>query len=106
MTTSITTQPASERIRAEVESWPGVTSGPGSRGEFAFRLGKRELGRLHGDRVLHTGLPKRVWHELHAQGRIDFHPVFPDQPGYGARAIAGDEDVRDVIAILRMNYDR
>ncbi len=92
---------ASQRITEEVTSWPGVAAGPGSRGEFAFTLGRRELGHLHGDRVMHSGFPKDVWQELYAAGRIDFHPVFPGRPGYAARRIDTDEDVRDVIALLR-----
>ena len=76
----------------------GVTAGPGRRGEFAFRLGRRELGRLHGDRVFHGGFPKPVWQELYDQGRIDYHPVFPGKPGFASRPIEGDEDVDDVIA--------
>ena len=100
------TQTTSERIAAEVTSWPGVTAGDGSRGEFGFRVGRREIGHLHGDRIFHAGFPKDVWHELHAQGRIDYHPVFPDRPGFGARRIETDDDVRDVIAMLRLNYER
>ena len=45
-----TVQSASERITEEVTSWPGVTAGPGRRGEFAFKVGGREIGHLHGDR--------------------------------------------------------
>ena len=101
-----TTQTASEQITDEVTSWPGVSASYGERGEFAFRLGKRELGHLHGDRVLHIGFPKAVWHELHEQERIGYHPVFPGKPGYAARSIETDEDVRDVIALVRLNYDR
>lgn len=97
---------ASERITEEVTSWPGVEAGPGRRGEFAFRVGRRELGHLHGDRALHTGFPREVWNELREQGRIDHHPVFPGKPGPAARAIRGEEDVRDAIALLRLNYDR
>ncbi len=97
---------ASERITEEVLSWPGVEAGPGERGEFSFKLGRRELGHLHGDHALHLGFPKAVWHELHDQGRIDYHPVFPGRPGYAARRIRTEEDVRDVIALLRLNYDR
>ena len=78
------TQTASEQITEEVTSWPGVTAGPGDRGSFSFRLGRRELGHLHGDHVLHLGFPKAVWHELHDQGRIDYHPVFPGKPGFAA----------------------
>lgn len=99
-------QTASELITDEVTSWPGVTSGYGDRSEFSFKLGKRELGHLHGDHALHLGFPKAVWHELHGQGRIDYHPVFPGKPGFAARRIEDQEDVRDVIALLRINYDR
>jgi hypothetical protein len=97
---------ASEQITTEVTSWPGVSAGPGRRGEFAFTVGRREIGHLHGDRVAHFGFPKGLWHELFDQGRIDYHPVFPGKPGFGARAIRSDDDVRDVIAILRLNYER
>ena len=97
---------ASEQITEEVTSWPGVEAGAGERGEFAFRLGRREIGHLHGDHALHLGFPKAVWHELHEAGRIDYHPVFPGKPGYAARRIETDDDVRDVIELLRLNYDR
>ena len=104
MTTTSTS--AGERITTEVTSWPGVTAGTGERGEFGFRVGRREIGHLHGDRVLHIGFPKAVWHELHDAGRIDYHPVFPGKPGYASRALATDEDVEDAIALVRLNYDR
>jgi hypothetical protein len=97
---------ASEQITAEVTSWAGVSAGPGSRGEFAFSVGRKQIGHLHGDRVAHFGFPKAVWHELFDAGRIDYHPVFPGKPGFGARAIRDEADVRDVIAMLRLNYDR
>ena len=99
-------QTASEQITEEVTSWPGVVAGTGSRGQFSFKLGRREIGHLHGDRVLHTGFPKKVWQELFGQGRIDYHPVFPGKPGYASRRIETEEDIRDVIALLRLNYDR
>jgi len=97
---------ASEQIIEEVTSWPGVEAGPGDRGEFAFKFGRREIGHLHGDEAFHTGFPKAVWTDLHEQGRIDYHPVFPGKPGYAARRIENEDDVRDVIALLRLNYDR
>jgi hypothetical protein len=103
MTTSLT---PSRRITDEVTSWPGVEAGPGRRGEFAFTVGQREIGHLHGDHAAHFGFPKEVWTELFEAGRIDYHPVFPGKPGFGARAIKTDDDVRDVIALMRLNYDR
>ena len=97
---------ASRRITDEVTSWPGVEAGPGRRGEFAFKLGRRELGHLHGDHAAHFSFPKATWSELFAQGRIVHHPVFPGKVGPAARRIEDAVDVRDVIALLRLNYDR
>jgi Family of unknown function (DUF5519) len=97
---------ASQQITAEVTSWPGVTAGPGRRGEFAFTVGRRQLGHLHGDHAAHFSFPKAVWAELRQQGRIVDHPVFPGKPGPAARRIENDADVAEVIALLRLNYDR
>ena len=97
---------ASQRITAEVTSWPGVEAGPGRRGEFAFTVGRRPLGHLHGDRAAHFSFPKAVWAQLRAQGQITDHPVFPGKQGPAARRIDSEADVADVIALLRLNYDR
>jgi hypothetical protein len=101
-----TTRTASQVITDEVTSWPGVEAGVGRRGEFGFRVGRREIGHLHGDHAAHFGFPRAVWEELYAQGRITYHPVFPDKKGWAARRIEGEDDVRDVIAMLRLNYER
>ena len=95
-----------DRIYAEVTSWPGITHGVGGRGEYSFRVGRREVGHLHGDFSAHFMLPKPMWAELFAEGRIAHHPVFPDKEGPGAREIHDAGDVDDVIAIMRLNYDR
>jgi hypothetical protein len=100
-----TTTTASERITAEVTSWPGVEAGIGKRGEFGFKLGKREIGHLHGDHAVHLFLPKQTWVRLHEEGRIDHHPVFPDREGPASRRIESDADVDDAIELLRINYD-
>jgi hypothetical protein len=96
----------SEQITEEVTSWPGVTAGPGRRGEFAFRVGRREIGHLHGDSSAHFFFAKPIWRELREQERIVDHPVFPGKQGPAARRIEDEDDVRDVIELLRLNYDR
>ena len=60
-------QRASKRITEEVSSWPGVAAGLGRRGEFAFTVGGREIGHLHGDHSAHFGFPKEVWAALFEQ---------------------------------------
>lgn len=97
---------ASEQINDVVTAWPEVTASTGSRGELSFRFHGRELGHLHGDHAAHFAFPKDEWDELIGQGQVVPHPVFPDRRGPAARRIEDDEDVRDVIDLLRRNYDR
>jgi hypothetical protein len=97
---------ASERITEEVGAWPGVESGWGRRGELAFRVGRREIGHLHGDHAAHFGFAESVWVQLRTEGRIEPHPVFPDRRGPAARRIRDEGDVADVIALMRLNYER
>jgi hypothetical protein len=97
---------AFDRINEEVGSWPGVDAGTGKRGEWAFKLGPREVGHLHGDRAAHFMFPKDVGAGLKAEGRVVDHPVFPGKPGPGARRIETEDDVADVIALMRLNYER
>ena len=101
-----TTTTPSERITREVTSWPGVEAGPGRRGEFAFKLGRHELGHLHGDRSAHFSFPPEVWRKLMDEGRIAEHPVFPGRVGPASRQLRTEDDVRDAIALMRMNYER
>src|SRR5437868_8432156 len=100
------TRTASQQIVDEVTSWPGVVVEAEDRGELAFKFGRREIGHLHGDHAAHFSFPKETWTELFEQGRVTYHPVFPGKQGLGARRIANDDDVREVIALMRLNYDR
>ena len=101
-----TRQRASERIIETVTAWPGVAAGPGRRGELVFTVGKREIGHLHGDHAAHFAFPKDIWADLKEKGRIEDHPIFPGKAGLGARRVETESDVREVIALLRLNYDR
>jgi hypothetical protein len=49
---------------------------------------------------------KELWRDLHDQGRIGEHPVFPGKQGPGARRIESQADVDDVIDMMRLNYER
>jgi hypothetical protein len=100
----MSTMTASERITEEVTSWPGVEAGIGARGEYGFSVGRRQIGHLHGDRAAHFGFPRQVWTELMEQGRVVRHPI--DHPGWAARRIETADDIDEVIALLRLNYDR
>lgn len=96
---------ASEQITAEVTSWPGVKAGYGARGEYGFTVGEREIGHLHGDRAAHFAFGRTLGTKLREEGRVGPHPI-TNGPNLGARRIDGPDDVRDVIDMLRLNYER
>ncbi len=97
---------ASKAITDEVTSWPDVEAGHGRRGEWGFRTGRHEIGHLHGDHAAHFMFGKDLGPRLKEEGRVVDHPVFPGKPGPAARRIEDDGDVRDVIELMRLNYDR
>ena len=96
----------SRTITAEVTSWPGVEVDDGELGELSFKVGRREIGHLHGEHVAHFSFPRTTWLALIEQHRIVPHPVFPDARGPAQRRIVTHADVADVIELLRFNYDR
>ncbi len=96
---------AGERIAAEVGGWPGVASAPHRFGGTEFRLGRRELGHVHGDRLADLPFPRRVRDELVAAGRAEPHHVLPGS-GWVTARLREPEDVNRVIDLFRMSYER
>lgn len=95
---------AAQRISEEVASWDGVEVGPHRFGGIEFRLGRRELGHLHGDRIADLPFPRRVRDELIAAGRAQPHHVLPDTGWVTVPIQVGDID--ELIEIFRLAYDR
>ena len=87
----------------ESSSWGGVTIHPHRFGGIEFRLGKRELGHLHGNRLLDIPFPMKVRNELIAAGQADAHHVLP-QSGWVSKRIHSPEDVERAIELLRLSF--
>jgi luciferase-like monooxygenase len=96
---------ASDRIRGEVGSWPGVTVVPHRFGGVEFRVDRRELGHLHGGHLADLPFPPRIRDELVSAGRADPHHVLPDT-GWVSFHIRSADDVDRAIDLFRLNYDR
>ncbi len=95
----------SARIEREVASWEGVTVQPHRFGGVEFRLGKRELGHLHGDRLADLPFKRRVRDMLVETGRAQPHHVLPES-GWVSKPIETDEDADHVIELFRLSYER
>ena len=96
---------AGARISAVVGSWPDVEVGAHRFGGVEFRLGRRELGHLHGDSHADIAFPRKVRDELVAAGRALPHRAIPDS-GWISAPIDDGEGVEHAIELFRMAYDR
>src|SRR3954470_23191413 len=94
-----------KQIESAVSSWPGVTAQPHRFGGVEFRVGKRELGHLHGGALADLPFPVRLREELVAAGRAERHHILPAS-GWVSCYIRDANQVEQVVALFRLNYDR
>jgi len=92
------------RVHAAVANWEGVTTHDHRFGGIEFRLGRLELGHLHGT-IADLPFPRRVRDELVAGGRARPHHVLP-QSGWVTVPMRTSADVSNVIELFRQNYER
>jgi hypothetical protein len=97
---------AGDRIAAELESWPGVESGPGRFGSLRFVIGRRELGHLHGDAIADLPLRPETARGLIAAGDAREHRFTPQGSGWVTVELRSDEDADRVIELMRASYER
>ena len=100
------TRTPSQQITDTVTAWPGVEAGYGKRGEWGFSVKGHEVGHLHGDRAAHFALGRDLGTQLRERGMVVDHPVFPGKNAMAARGMRTQEDVDEVIELMRLNYDR
>jgi hypothetical protein len=82
-----------------------VTVIPHRFGGVEFRVGRRELGHLHGEGLADLPFPVTVREQLVAEGRARVHHVMPES-GWVSYYIRSDADVRGAVELFRLNYDR
>ena len=85
-------------------SWPGVTTHPHRFGGSEYRLGRREIGHVHGDQLVDIPFPTRVRNEVVAAGRAEPHHVLPDS-GWVSLFLREASDVDTAIELLRLSFE-
>ena len=95
-----------ERIAKEILSWADVTSEPHRFGGIEFRLNKREMGHIHGERVADLPFPMSIRNKLVSSGRASPHHVLPKSGWISYWIEKGEEDVPAVIELFKMRYEQ
>ena len=93
-----------DAVREAVLAWPGVTERPHRFGGREFRLGRREIGHVHGDALVDIPLPRRERDAAVASGRAEPHHVLPDS-GWVSVRLRSDAAVADALALLALSLE-
>ena len=94
-----------KRIKSELTSWPGVTSGPHRFGGTDFRVNGKEMGHIHGARFADLPFPMNVRNQLVAEGKALPHHVLPNS-GWVTVLIKNEADITSLIGLFRKQYQR
>jgi hypothetical protein len=95
---------AQKRIVAEVSKWEGVETSPHRFGGTEFRVGRRELGHIHGSQWADIVFPMLVRNRLLEEGRAEPHHILP-RSGWVTFRISREEDVPEAIELFRTSYE-
>jgi hypothetical protein len=95
-----------EEIKKEILSWPNVTAEQHKFGGVEFRLNKREMGHIHGDRLADLPFPMKTRNELVSSGRGSPHHVMPQSGWISYWIEKGEEDVAAIIGLFRLRYEQ
>jgi hypothetical protein len=95
---------ARAQISSVVLSWEGVAVHAHRFGGIEFRIGKRELGHIHGDYLVDIPFPKKVRDEVVTAGQANPHHVLPES-GWISFYVRESKDIDEAIALLKLSYD-
>ena len=95
---------AAQRIQTELLSWPHVEAHPHRFGGMEYRIGRRELGHIHGDHLVDIPFPTKVRDEVIAAGQAQPHHILPDS-GWVSLYLREAADVDRAVELFRRSFD-
>jgi predicted DNA-binding protein (MmcQ/YjbR family) len=95
---------AREAVESAVLQWAHVEAHPHRFGGREYRIGRREIGHIHGDHLLDIPFPTKVRDEVIAAGLAEPHHLLPDT-GWISFYFRDAADPERAIALLRRSYE-
>ena len=95
---------ARKTINQTLLTWEGVSAHPHRFGGTEYRLGKREIGHIHGDHLVDIPFPKKVRNAVVESGRAEAHHILPES-GWVSFYLREPEDVGRAVELLRESLD-
>ena len=95
---------ASKHIVDTLLTWQGMETHPHRFGGTEFRIGKREIGHIHGDSLVDIPFPKRIRDKIVAAKEAEPHHILPES-GWVSFYLREQADVQRAIALLKRSYE-
>jgi hypothetical protein len=94
---------ANKTINTAVVGWDGVSQHLHRYGGTEWRLGRREIGHIHGNYLVDIPFPKKVRDEVIGAGEAEAHHILPDS-GWISFYVRQPDDVAQAINLLHRSY--
>ncbi len=95
---------ASEKIAAAMGGLGGVVARAHRFGGTEYRLGRREIGHVHGDNLVDIPFTKKIREELVAAGKAERHHILPES-GWVSVYLRQTSDVDRAIELLTLSFE-
>jgi Luciferase len=95
---------ASKQIVETLLTWDGIEAHPHRFSGTEFRIGRREIGHIHGDSLVDIPFPKKVRDELVANGLAGPHHILP-ATGWISFYLHDEEDIGKAIKLFKRSYE-
>ena len=95
---------ASKQIIYTLLTWESMETHPHRFGGTEFRIGKREIGHIHGNSLVDIPFPKKVRDEIVAAGEASPHHILPET-GWVSFYLKEDGDIAKAIDLLKRSYE-
>ena len=95
---------AAEKIAAAMGGLGGVVARAHRFGGTEYRLGRREIGHVHGEHLVDIPFTKKIREELVAAGKAERHHILPES-GWVSVYLRRTSDVDRAIELLRFSFE-
>ena len=95
---------ASKIIVDTLLTWEGMETHPHRFGGTEFRIGKREIGHIHGDSLVDIPFPKKIRDEIVAAGEAQPHHILPET-GWVSFYLREEGDIKRALDLLKRSYE-
>ncbi len=99
----LTLSSAAEKIHEALINCEGIASSSHRFGGIEYRLGKREIGHIHGNYLVDIPFPMKVRNEILARSEAEPHHILPES-GWVSIFIKNGNDINRAIALLKKSH--